>query len=118
MRTNEIQVNISNWAANKRWHRDERFKNLVKRGQNVWFQNRHGCQCESPGKQIIKAQHRYSIMDKKSNIVDLLRASVSVPEDVKPPGYTAFIQALRQINVPSYFYLRILKCQRTKESKR
>ena len=43
------------------------------------------------------------IMDKKSNIVDLLRASVSVPEDVKPPGYTAFIQALPQINVPSYF---------------
>ena len=43
------------------------------------------------------------IIDKQSNILDLLRACVAVTGATKPAGFTAFIQALRQINVPSYF---------------
>ena len=45
------------------------------------------------------------IIDEKSNILDLLEASVSDQFPQKPVGYQAFMQALRDINVPSNFFL-------------
>ena len=42
------------------------------------------------------------IIDEKSNISDLLEASVSGQFPQKPDGYQAFMQALRDINVPSF----------------
>ena len=45
------------------------------------------------------------IIDENSNILDLLEASVSDQFPQKPVGYQAFMQALRDINVPSNFFL-------------
>ena len=53
------------------------------------------------GNVIVNGQ----IIDSKSNILDLLEASVSNQISEKPVGYRPFLQALHEINVPSNFYL-------------
>ena len=45
------------------------------------------------------------IADPKSNILDLLEASVTEQFSEKPVGFRSFLQALHDINVPSNFYM-------------
>lgn len=68
------------------------------------------------------------VIDATSNIIDLLRACVSVSDNMKPAGYSVFVTALRQINVPRHFLSgstnlsddskRPQKIDRTKEKSR
>ena len=53
------------------------------------------------GNVLIRGQ----IIDPKSNILDLLESSVSDQFSGSPAGYRAFLQVLREINVPSNFYI-------------
>lgn len=57
--------------------------------------------CNQKGNVVIKGQ----VTDPKSNILDLLEASVTDHISDKPTGYTAFVEALHEINVPSKFFV-------------
>ena len=48
-------------------------------------------------------QNRGRLLDPNSNVLDLLAASVSDHLTSTPAGFPAFLQALRDINVPSNF---------------
>ena len=47
---------------------------------------------------------RNHVIDKRSNILDLLQACVHVTVS-KPFGYKAFVEALKQTNIPRHFIL-------------
>ena len=57
--------------------------------------------CNQKGNVIVNGH----TIDTKSNILDLLEASVSDQFSERPAGYCAFQQALHDINVPSKFIL-------------
>ena len=66
------------------------------------------------GRQVLNFYQRANVImngqviDPKSNILDLIEASVTDRLSDRPVGYRAFLQALHEINVPSNFYVGVV----------
>ena len=70
--------------------------------------------CNQKGNVVMKGQ----IPDPKSNILDLLEASVTDHVSDKPTGYKAFMEALHEINVPSNFFVSAANSGKWRQERR